>query len=275
MSTTSDKALPPGVFLAKKKDGSIYYRASITYKNKHISLGSYDNAKDAHRAYVEAGTVLSDASVTIESAKDTDALLFEKRVILCNFRDNGVYIPNPIYVRPKMFYYYFSPDDFFVFSIEDLFYYSAHKIQRRGGHFFVADYGSQINILSRYGIRSHAVAGRDYVFVNGNPQDLQYSNIEVINSYYGVHKEGDGKFSAKIHINGYIKLGTFSSVPEAAIAYNKAVDVCTDMGLERSYPANYMDEISPKAYADIYTSIRLPKSLNTAVRKALDQTGSS
>ena len=34
-----------GVFTAKKKDGTIYFRASLTYRNKHISLGSHENQK--------------------------------------------------------------------------------------------------------------------------------------------------------------------------------------------------------------------------------------
>ena len=32
-----------GVYKTTKKDGSVYYRVSITYKNKHISIGSYDD----------------------------------------------------------------------------------------------------------------------------------------------------------------------------------------------------------------------------------------
>ena len=47
----------PGVFTATKKDGSTYYRASITINNKHISLGSYDDASMANRAYKEASDV--------------------------------------------------------------------------------------------------------------------------------------------------------------------------------------------------------------------------
>ena len=31
----------PGVYQAKKKNGTIYYRSSLTYRAKHISLGSY------------------------------------------------------------------------------------------------------------------------------------------------------------------------------------------------------------------------------------------
>ena len=32
----------PGVYQAKKKDNTIYFRSSITYSGKHISLGSFE-----------------------------------------------------------------------------------------------------------------------------------------------------------------------------------------------------------------------------------------
>ena len=38
--------LKKGVFAAQK-DGSIYYRSSLTYKQKHISLGSF-SSKQMH-----------------------------------------------------------------------------------------------------------------------------------------------------------------------------------------------------------------------------------
>ena len=44
----------PGAFKAQKKDGTIYYRSSITYKNKHISLGSFKTEEEASGAYIEA-----------------------------------------------------------------------------------------------------------------------------------------------------------------------------------------------------------------------------
>ena len=43
----------PGAFKAQKKDGTIYYRSSITYKNKHISLGSFKTEEEASGAYLE------------------------------------------------------------------------------------------------------------------------------------------------------------------------------------------------------------------------------
>ena len=55
-----------GVFRAAKKDGSIYYRANITYRGKHISLGSFDSQLYAHYAYLEAGRLLQDARITID-----------------------------------------------------------------------------------------------------------------------------------------------------------------------------------------------------------------
>ena len=48
-----------GVYSAKKKDGTIYFRSSFTYKNKHISLGSFATEKEAHKAYLEANDIMN------------------------------------------------------------------------------------------------------------------------------------------------------------------------------------------------------------------------
>ena len=47
-----------GVYKTTKKDGSVYYRVSITYKNKHISIGSYDDEFLASAAYAIANDIL-------------------------------------------------------------------------------------------------------------------------------------------------------------------------------------------------------------------------
>ena len=39
--------MPAGVYTAYKKDGTVYYRSSITHKNKHISLGSFSSENEA------------------------------------------------------------------------------------------------------------------------------------------------------------------------------------------------------------------------------------
>lgn len=250
----------PGVYTAKRKDGATYYRASLTYRNKHISLGSYDNARAAHCAYLTAGRLLSDPSVSLGSYDDTSGLPFAKWVSLLNFRDNSIYFATPIYVRLRFFYYFFSPTDFFIFDLDDLFYYSTRRISRRGGHYFVADYGMQVNILNRYGIRNYAVEGRDYRFVNGNSQDLRYENIEIINRYNGVTavtKEGRTYYQTKIHVKGNLTVGIYASETEAAIAYNKAADLLKKAGVNKAYTPNYLEGMSPAAYADLYDSVKV------------------
>lgn len=250
----------PGVYTAKRKDNSIYWRASLTYRNKHISLGSFDNAQDAHRAYLLAGSLLDDLSVSLNHYQADSPLSFAKWVSLLNYRDNGIYFATPIYIRPKFFYYYFTPSEFFIFDTEDLFYYSSRKISRRGGHYFVADYGMQVNIMNRYGIKNYAVEGRDYRFINGNNQDLRYENIEVINRYNGVNAiedKGKMRYQVKIHVKGNINVGTYDTETEAAIAYNKAIDLLKKAGVDKAYIPNYMEGMSPAAYADLYSSIKV------------------
>lgn len=72
--------------------------------------------------------------------------------------------------------------------MEDLFYYSSHKIMCRGNHYFVADYGMQQTLTSRYGIKSYGVPGVDYCFVNGDPTDFRRENLQIHNIYHGVRK---------------------------------------------------------------------------------------
>lgn len=55
----------PGVFAAQKKDGTIYFRSSLTHQKKHISLGSYPSASIAHAAYLEGCSLLADHALTI------------------------------------------------------------------------------------------------------------------------------------------------------------------------------------------------------------------
>ncbi|MDE6698974.1 MAG: hypothetical protein K2J91_05825, partial [Lachnospiraceae bacterium] len=98
--------LKKGVFVAKKKNGEIYYRASFNYKGKHISLGSFVDEDTAHKAYLEAVMLTNTPSFTIERYTDSNILNFEKWVSIINFRDNGIYFKNPIYLRPKYFEYY-------------------------------------------------------------------------------------------------------------------------------------------------------------------------
>ncbi|WP_029321878.1 AP2 domain-containing protein [Butyrivibrio sp. AE3004] len=249
-----------GVYETSLKDGTKSYRASITFKGKHIALGSFCNAQTAGNAYSQAQDILADNSFTLSSYEKEQSLPFEKCVVLINFRDKGLYIPTPIYLEKKYFFYYLSPNQMLIFDIDDLFYYSSHKIMKRGSHLFVADYGSQISILSRYGIRSYAVEGRDYRFANGNANDLRYENIEILNRYHGVRQyaeRGFIKYKTVIHVNGDFVVGKYDTENEAAIAYNKAADILKKNGIDRNYMLNYIEDLTASQYADIYTNVKI------------------
>ena len=258
-----------GVYTTPKKDGTLLFRASITVKDKHISLGSFPDEETAHKAYLAAGRILSGKKTLerfTEEYRDNKKFIlpFEKTVMLCNLRDNGVYIKTPVYLEKKSFLYYYSPEIRYRFDADDLFYYSNHKIMKRGSHLFVADYGMQVNILSRYGIRSHAVAGRDYVFANGDETDFRYDNIKVINHYYGVTREnrnGRDVYIAKIHINGDVIIGKYATENEAAVAYNKAVYLLKENGCRTAYPENYLEDVSELQYVALFNRVRLSENI--------------
>ncbi|MDE5747267.1 MAG: hypothetical protein K2I21_06790 [Acetatifactor sp.] len=95
-----------GVYQTTKKNGEIYYRSSLTYRRRHISLGSYRDALLAHLAYRTASRLIATGSkFTLGDYRPTSVLSFEKWVILLNFRDNGIYLGTPIYMRPHVCYY--------------------------------------------------------------------------------------------------------------------------------------------------------------------------
>lgn len=269
----------PGVYQAKKKDNTIYFRSNITYLGKHISLGSYDTEKEANKAYHEAWILLhgedtihqivdyfirDSANVQPQEREEQPYLTlpFEKCVMLVNFREHKMYIANPIYLRKNYFSYYLSPGEELKFDIDDLFYYTRHKIMRRQGHLFVNDYGMQVTIMSRYGLKSHAVRGRDYEFANGDPTDLRYSNVIVINRYHGVcviEKNGKKYYRTKIHINGNYTIGTYTTEEKAAIAYNKAVALANEAGICLHHSQNYLESLSEEEYWSIYEKIKISK----------------
>lgn len=272
MKTTNERANEPnmqkhfeGVFPATKKSGEVYFRASLTFRRKHISLGSSSTAEQAHQAYLEGCRILQDPSIDLMQYKKNSPLPFEKWVCLINFRDNNIYFGSPIYIGQKLFYYYLSPSHILKFDMDDLFYYSSHKIMRRGGHYFVADYGMQVNIASRYGIKNYAVEGIDYRFINGDPTDFRRENLEILNTFHGVRqtkKSGQLMYTARIHIKGNYIIGTYPTEWEAAIAYNKAIDILKKNGVTKNYTPNYIEGISPRKYADIYTAIHVSPKIS-------------
>lgn len=247
-----------GVFSAVKKNGDVYFRASLTYRRKHISLGSFDSVDAAHAAYLEGGRILGDPHCALSSYSERSPLSFEKWVCLINFRDNGLYISNPIYVSKKLFYYYLSPTCILKFDPDDLFYYSSHKIMHRGNHYFVADYGMQISVTSRHGIKAYAKEGRDFRFINGDNTDFRRENLEIYNIYHGVSRElikGEWLYAVRIHIVGNTLIGRYPTETEAAIAYNKAIDLLQRNGVKKNYTPNYIEGLSPRRYAELYAEL--------------------
>ena len=79
----------PGVFKAQKKNGDVYYRSSITFRSKHISLGSFDNEEDANAAYNDATAIIQSENTYFPddfSKTICQKLDFKKWVSLINFK---------------------------------------------------------------------------------------------------------------------------------------------------------------------------------------------
>ena len=264
-----------GVYKTTRKDGSYSYRVSIYHDKKHVSLGSFSDEGTASLAYREAVCLYNDPSINILNFRQQlKALSPDKAVTILNHRDHKVYIKTPIYLENGFFTYYLEGVGHLKFDNDDLFYYSSHRILNHNGHLYVNDYGSQYGILGRYGIKNYAVAGRDYTFANGDPHDLRYATIIVINKYHGVRQilqQDLIRHEAKIHLVGDYLIGRYETDAQAAVAYNKAVDAAIDHGFQKNFIQNYVLEYTPKEYADIYTKIKLPSSyLNylTGIKKA-------
>ncbi len=260
----------PGVFLSKNKKNEQYFRSSVTVFSKHISLGSYKTEEEAHKAYLAARALLADPSCPpgayAEKEEYNRHLPFEKFICLVNLRDNRVYFPTPIYMMKNFFRYYLEPERYMTFDIDDLFYFARHKIQRRGGRLFTSDYGMQVTLSTRYGIRPYAVCGRDYEFINGDELDYRYENIRILSRYAGVVPIYSDKintpsqtrglqYKVKIHFKGNYTVGSYDDEITAAIAYNKAVDLIKSYYPSKKYCQNYIEELPAREYAGLYTQI--------------------
>ena len=73
-------------------------------------------------------------------------------------------------------------------------------------------------------------------------------NVHVVVSY-----------RVRLHINGNHTIGTYRDETRAAIAYNKSVDLAHQAGIDKKYPENYIEDLSAKDYAEIYTKVKISK----------------
>lgn len=247
------------------------YKVYFLHEKKKIYLGAYPSSEEAQLALKEAHDIIKAPFGALDF---TYSIIDYKKVIsLCNFRDYKVYIKNPIYLKDKYFYYYLSKDIILTFDMKDLLFFSTYKVCKRGNYLYTQDSISQQSLLNRFGILSHSVPGKDYVFRNGNPYDFRRDNLEVINNYKGVSKkEKDGQtfYVASIYTTQPLVLGHYTSEIEAAIAYNKAIDfLMATSSTTRDYIPNSIPFLTKSEYDAIYEGITLSPRLKhpNATRK--------
>lgn len=250
----------PGVYIDEKKNGEKNYRASMTINGKHISLGSYNSEIQASAAYGFAKEILNSQKHSVYNYSESYPISFEKYISLINFRDNHLYFSNPIYIRKRNFSYFYSPFEEFKFDMDDLFYFSQHKIMCRGTHYFVSEYGMQTSVKERFGIRGFSVEGRDFLFVNSDSLDFRRENIKIINRYMGVtliEKRMKKYYKTIIHVRSNYVVGIYETEKEAAIAYNKAADILLKNGIKKEYMQNYLEDVSNREYAELYSKVKI------------------
>ena len=70
-----------GVYIAYRKDKTPYYRSSIHYNGKHVSLGSFDTEEEAHNAYKEAYSIYKSNETTIENYTNSEHILSDDKIV--------------------------------------------------------------------------------------------------------------------------------------------------------------------------------------------------
>lgn len=89
---------------------------------------------------------------------------------------------------------------------------------------------------------------------------MRYENIKLLNPYPWCRDcqklQGSTNIKARItHKRQFCHRNLQHNRKGLHIAYNKAVDMAHAHGIEKNYPENYIESISGKEYADIYTSV--------------------
>ena len=83
---------------------------------------------------------------------------------------------------------------------------------------------------------------------------------EILNAYRGVSLEKKKErplYTARIHIRGNYVIGRYGTSLEAAVAYNKAIDILKKNGLKKDFQPNYIEDLSPAGYAEIYSQVKI------------------
>ncbi|MBQ9862841.1 MAG: hypothetical protein IJM28_02930, partial [Lachnospiraceae bacterium] len=65
------------------------------------------------------------------------------------------------------------------------------------------------------------------------------------------------QYKATIHVKSNYVIGVYQTEKEAAIAYNKAADTLTKNGFDKEFFQNYVEDLSNKEYAEIYSRLKI------------------
>lgn len=241
-----------------KKEFKVYF----LHQTHKIYLGTFSSLEKAEMALKEAEQIMLLPFGPPDFWAST--LNYKKLVCLCNLRDHHTYIKNPIYLFPTYFRYYLSKDKILLFDLKDLFFFSTYKIYQRGHYLYTQDHISQQSILSRFHIQNHSVLGKDYYFKNNDCYDFRRENLIIINPYKGVSKKENQNASfyvTSIYTTKNIILGHYTSEIEAAIAYNKAIDLLKANGIEKEYVPNSLPYLTKYEYEQIYNKVSISPTL--------------
>lgn len=64
-------------------------------------------------------------------------------------------------------------------------------------------------------------------------------------------------YTVRIHVRGNYLVGRYVSMTEAAIAYNKAVDILRENGFSKNYSVNYIEGLPSGKYAELYDRLQI------------------
>ena len=81
-----------------------------------------------------------------------------------------------------------------------------------------------------------------------------------MNTYHGVfltRRNDKAIYRARIHVRSYYLIGYYDSAVEAAVAYNKAVDIVKERYPEKNYELNYIAELKASEYAALYKQVKI------------------
>ena len=85
-----------------------------------------------------------------------------------------------------------------------------------------------------------------------------------------IEKNGRILYKTRIHINGNYTIGTYTSENEAAIAYNRAIDLLAEQLPDfKNYTRNYIEGLSHIEYASIYNTVKISRRF----RRYIEQLG--